>query len=256
MTTENAGAFSRPILITFSGIDGAGKTTQISRLTTSLEERGLRVLRLSFWEHVAVWSRLRAGVGHHSIGQSISHNKLTISPKNNKHIRKWYLTLARSGFYFLDSGRLRALLSQAAVRKNDVVIFDRYIYDQIANVYSTSAAVRSYSKLLLRYAPTPTLAFIIDVAPSDAFVRKPEYPLDFMHRNRRNFLQLREIQPQMIVIPSSTEAEVANTILAHVLGSTQLRRDSYKENAHPASAAAVLQSQTFRRVQERPTVEI
>ena len=39
---------ARPFVITFSGIDGAGKTTQIEYLSSCLQKLGLRVARLSF----------------------------------------------------------------------------------------------------------------------------------------------------------------------------------------------------------------
>jgi thymidylate kinase len=149
---------TRPFLITFSGIDGAGKTTQIECLSLSLQKQGLRVLRLSFWDDVAVWSKVRAGVGHGS--QESGHADPTaerpFAPRNNKHIRKWYLSAARAGLYLLDVARLRRLLASQPAKGSDVVIFDRYIYDQIANIYSQSFAARSYAKILLKQRPLPT----------------------------------------------------------------------------------------------------
>ena len=68
------------------------------------------------------------------IGRTSAHS----SPRNNKHIRKWYLTAARAGFYMLDIVRLHRLLASHEINNYDVVIFDRYIYDQIANIYSRS----------------------------------------------------------------------------------------------------------------------
>ena len=64
--TDSLATATRPFVITFSGIDGAGKTTQIEHLSSCLQKQGLRVLRLSFWDDVAVWSKLRAGVGQRS----------------------------------------------------------------------------------------------------------------------------------------------------------------------------------------------
>lgn len=250
-------AVSRPFLITFSGIDGAGKTTQIERLSTTLEERGLRVLCLSFWEHVAIWSNFRAGVGHHSIDRpSTRLPQLHFSPKNNKHVRKWYLTVARSGFYLCDIGRLQALLSRYSREKYDVLIFDRYIYDQLANIYSQSFAARAYSKLLLNLTPVPDLAFIVDASPTDAFTRKPEYPLDFVYRNRRSFLHLREIHPSLIVIPSAGVEDVAQEVQAHVWRSKLIAGGLPTEKAEVAAATAVRRAQTFRTVQEEPTADI
>src|ERR1700733_454220 len=127
------GIATRPFVVSFSGIDGAGKTTQIENLSSFLQNEGLRVVRLSFWDDVAVGSKLRAGVGQRPVGSNQDPNN-SFSPKNNKHIRKWYLSAARAGFYLLDVARLRRLLISQKKQNVDVVIFDRYVYDQVANI--------------------------------------------------------------------------------------------------------------------------
>ena len=110
---------SRPFLITFSGIDGAGKTTQIEYLSSFLKNQRLRVLRLSFWDDVAVWSKMRAGVGDRTVdpGHADRMGEPSFSPRNNKHIRKWYLNAARAGFYMLDVARLHRLLARPACKQ-------------------------------------------------------------------------------------------------------------------------------------------
>jgi thymidylate kinase len=223
---------ARPFLITFSGIDGAGKTTQIEHLSSCLQEQGLRVLRLSFWDNVAAWSSMRAGAGNRTLDSRPANQMTegTFNPKNNKHIRKWYLTLARAGFYLLDVARLRRLLAGQEAKDTDVVIFDRYIYDQIANIYSHSFAARTYGEFLLQRTPVPDLAFFIDASPAAAFTRKPEYPLEFMFQNRRSFLRLRELVPDLIVIPDATTEDVKSEIGFHVRRSRLARRDSIAED--------------------------
>jgi len=129
------------------------------------------------------------------------------------------LSLARSAMYMLDAAKLRRLLGSQTIRNTDVIIFDRYIYDQIANLYSRSAAGRIYAKFLLKQVPTPDVAFIIDASPALAFARKPEYPLDFVQRNRQTFLSLRELVPQLIVISEGSPENVKNEILGHLMRS-------------------------------------
>lgn len=208
----------RPFLISFSGIDGAGKSTQIDYLKTYLENRGLRVLLLTFWDDVAVFSKMRGGVGQRTapVPQSTQSKNGAFVPRNNKHIRKWYLSTARAGFYVLDVVRLHRLLADPQIDRYDVVIFDRYVYDQIANIYSKSSLARMYSKLLLKQTPAPDLAFIIDANPDAAFARKPEYPLDFVHKNQQNFLNLRELVPQLLVISPDTPENVRAEIEMHI----------------------------------------
>jgi thymidylate kinase len=261
MTADNADphpSTPRPFLITFSGIDGAGKTTQIEYLSSRLQQQGIRVLRFSFWDHVAVWSRMRAGVGHRS-AKSIRADPTAerpFSPKNNKHIRKWYLTAARSGFYMLDVARLRRLLDSQRVRNSDVVIFDRYIYDQIANIYSQRFAARLYSELLLKRTPAPDLAFVLDASPAAAFARKPEYPLEFVYQNRHSFLRLRELAPQLIIISDRGPADVRNEIYLHIRRSRLLERAPAAETTEVSVDDSVVRLQSSCRVQSDTTASI
>jgi thymidylate kinase len=248
----------RPFLITFSGIDGAGKTTQIEHLSSRLQNLGLHVLRLSFWDHVAVWSEMRAGVGHRTLDARDANGttRQAFSPKNNKHVRKWYLTAARWGFYMLDVARLHRMLSSSRLQNADVLIFDRYIYDQIANIYSQSLAARGYSRMLLRQTPRPDLAFVVDASPDAAFARKPEYPLEFVRRNRANFLQLKELVPQLTVISDASEDEVRKEIYLHVSGSGLLERVTRTENSEARGEKTVVPQQTSCRVRNGPTATV
>jgi thymidylate kinase len=221
---------THPFLITFSGIDGAGKTTQIECLSSFLQEQGFRVLRLSFWDDIAVWSKMRAGVGDKTVNlyRAGQTKDASFSPKNNKHIRKWYLSAARSVFYILDIVRLRRVLASPSVRNFDVVVFDRYVYDQIANLYSQSFATRLYRRIILKQTPSPDLAFILDTSPDAAFARKPEFPLEFLHKNRLNFLRLREPAPQLIILPNSGVEDVKSEINFHIQNSGLLKASRHQ----------------------------
>ena len=243
---------SRPFVITFSGIDGAGKTTQIDRISTYLEKQGLSVLRLSFWEDVAVWSKLRAGIAYRAATDLGHAGEPPFAPKNHKHARKWYLTAARSGLYLLDVAQLHRLLAAPHVRNHDVLIFDRYVYDQVANICSQSWAARTHSELLLKWTPTPDLGFVLDALPSAAFARKPEYPLDFMHRNRREFLQLQKLHPHLILISDAGVEEVQDQICSHVRRSNLRGRTSPAANDRENQENPLVHSQSFCTVESEP----
>ena len=201
-----------PQIVTFSGIDGAGKSTQIDSISRCLVGQGQRVALIRFWDDVAFMSKLRASISLAVLRQN--HAQLSeVSLRNDKNIKTWYLTLARAVLYLLDTLRLRAVVSKLNAGNHDFVIFDRYSYDQLVQINPGSWFARAYIQLLVRLAPQPQFAFVLDASPDDAFSRKPEYALDFLHGYRRAFLGLAAFVPNLIVIPASTSEHVSCLIL-------------------------------------------
>ncbi len=192
-----------PLLVSFSGIDGAGKSTQIERLHNRLIKAGASVLRLAFWDHVVFAPDLRAGVSHKVLGGEVGIGAPDKPvERKDKNVQKWYLTLARSPLYFFDVLSLRRVIARARRSNYDVIIFDRYIYDQLANVPDNWVG-RRYLQFLLELAPRPDIAFLLDADPEIALKRKPEYPLDFLYRYRRGYHRISRLAAEMVVIPPS-----------------------------------------------------
>jgi len=198
--------------LTFSGIDGAGKTTQVDGISAHLFHQGYRVARVTFWDDVAFMSKLRAGVSL-ALFEKQGARRPHATLRNDKNVRTWYLMLVRAVFYLLDALRLRRVVSQLPTGDHDFVIFDRYLYDRLAQIHSRRWLARAYIRLLVALAPKPEFAFILDAFPADAFTRKPEYPLDFMYSYRSAFLGLSVFVPQLVVIGPVTVENVRQVIL-------------------------------------------
>src|SRR6266481_884063 len=116
--TESAMTPHCPAIVTFSGIDGAGKTTQIHCVSAHLIHQGYRVTRVSFWDDVAVWAKLRTGVSlavFRKEPTSPGHPAL----RNDKNVRTWYLGLIRAAFYLLDTLSLCHVVSQLRSAAHD-----------------------------------------------------------------------------------------------------------------------------------------
>jgi thymidylate kinase len=194
--------------VTFSGIDGAGKSTQISALESWLCQAGLRVNLFTFWDNVVVMRRFREYMSHQAFGgdQGIGSPEKPLQ-RRDKNVTGWPVMAMRFCLYFADAVNTRRMVRKAATDNADAVIFDRYIYDELANLPLSCSWARAFVRLLLWIAPKPDVAYVIDADPVSAFARKPEYPLDFVRRNREAYLALSRLARDITVIePLSVEA--------------------------------------------------
>ena len=210
----------KPLLVSFSGIDGAGKSTQISRLCDTLRQAGLRVKLIAFWDDVAQLKSFREDVGHKVFGGDLGVGTPEAPiRRRDKNVQSPLLTLFRMAIYVVDALSLRWVVRDALQPSSgiDVAIFDRYIYDELANVNLQNAPTRFYVRILMRLVPRPDLAFILDADPNAAFARKPEYPLDFLHANRSSYLDLSRKIGGITVIPPLSIDEVQAEILQRVM---------------------------------------
>jgi thymidylate kinase len=200
-----------PKIISFSGIDGAGKSTQINALKTCLAENGLQVKSLTFWDDVVVFSRFREFMSYKAFkgDRGIGSPERPLN-RRDKNVTSLPVTAMRLFFYLADSVNLRLVLERTRGSGADVVICDRYIYDELANLPLNRWLVRAFVGLALWISPQPDAAFLLDADPVAARARKPEYPLEFLRRNRQSYLTLRELSRHMILIePSSIEVAEA-----------------------------------------------
>jgi len=191
-----------PLIVSFSGIDGAGKSTQIQKLREYLASHGVAVKELTFWDNVVMFPGLRAGFSRRVL-QSDGRVGTPETPaeRRDKNAQNAPLWLGRSVLYLLDVLSLRRIFNQAKAENSGVVIFDRFIYDQLAALPMRARWARSFSRLLLRSAPRPDLAYVLDADPEVARARKPEYPLEFMQVYRSSYLELRKMAPLQLIEP-------------------------------------------------------
>ena len=193
---------SRPLLISFSGLDGSGKSTQIANLIDFANQRGRTTKLLAFWDDVVVLSRYREGFVHKVYGseRGIGAPDKPVN-RRDKNVRKWYLSVARHGLYLLDAIHLVGVVARARRSGADVIIMDRYIYDELANLPLANPLTRAFVRLVSALAPRPDVAYILDADPEAARARKPEYPVDFMRLCRDAYLRLAQMLGRMRVIP-------------------------------------------------------
>src|SRR5207248_799396 len=138
----------------------------------------------------------------------------------------WYLTLVRAFFYLMDAMNLRRIVARTRRLGDDVIIFDRYLFDEMANLPSYKWLARIYIYFLAAIAPKPDLALVLDADPEAACTRKPEYPIDFAKKCRLSYLNLAEMMG-MTVIPPLPLADAKDAVWRNaqlVLAAPAIRR--------------------------------
>lgn len=202
--------------VSFSGIDGAGKSTQIEALCAVAEQTGMRVRTIRFWDDVACLTGLRESSGH----KIFKGDKGVGSPENpvnrrDKNVRAWPMSCVRLLLYTLDAMATRTAVTAALGSGADLVIFDRYLYDEFANLNLRNPLMRAYVWLMMKIVPRPEVSYILDAEPVQARARKPEYPLDFLCLNRQAYLDLSHMIGGMTVIAPGPVEDVKREVLRH-----------------------------------------
>jgi thymidylate kinase len=207
----------KTLLISFSGLDGSGKSTQISNLVRALHASGYRTKQLAFWDNVVVGARYREGFVHkaYKSERGIGAPGKPVE-RRDKNVRRWYLTLARHLLYFADAVNLRFVVGSARLTGANVIILDRYIYDELANLPLSSPLTRAYVRLVNWMVPRPDVAYILDADPEAARARKPEYPVAFMRECRRAYKNLAMMLGGITIIPP-LELEAAKAAVLRAL---------------------------------------
>jgi thymidylate kinase len=206
------------MFVSFSGIDGAGKSTQIEELESWLRQLGLRTKTVTFWDDVVVLCRVREFISLRLFrgDQGVGSPERPLN-RRDKNVTSPLITALRSFLYLADALSLQWSIRSLRGYKTDVVIFDRYIFDELANLPLHRPWARAFVLLVLRLVPKPDVTYVIDADPLLALARKPEYPLEFLCRNRDAYLILAQLAPDVTVIaPGSidrTQTQIRQKLL-------------------------------------------
>ena len=221
----------RTVLVSFSGIDGAGKSTQIEALASHLRQDGLRVQVIRFWDDVARLKIIRESAGHKIFkgDKGVGRPEAPIE-RRDKNVQSPWMTCVRLFLYLVDAVSVRLMVQRALKSGYDLVIFDRYTYDELANLNLENAVIQAYARMIMALVPRLHVSFVLDADPVRARERKPEYPLDFLRQNRGAYLRLADLVGGMTVIGPKPVSEVSEAVIMQTAKKLSYEEKGFIEN--------------------------
>lgn len=211
--------------VSFSGVDGAGKTTQIDNLCAFLTEQGVRYRVFRFWDDIASLTSIREGTGH----KVFKGEKGIGSPdrpinRRDKNVQGFPMTCIRMFLYFADALSTRRVFHRAMRSNVEFVIFDRYTYDELANMNLDNTIVRAYARFIMALVPRPDISFLLDADPEAARARKPEYPVEFIRLNRKAYFDLNHVVGGLTVVEPMAIEDAKKRVVGRVAALLGSRR--------------------------------
>jgi thymidylate kinase len=195
-----------PKVITFSGLDGSGKTTVINSLKKKLEGKGLVVKTPTMYDDLSFYAILRSvrdGI-RKFFGKNIELSKeMELDPNFDLHSESLVYKVIRykwlkAAVLPLDTLSIYLFLI-LKVKRNDVVLLDRTSYDYILDILP-----KKYKKLHLSIALffsfRPSLSVFIDTPAQVSFDRKGEHTVEYLQWRSVVYTQIFNIIDGQIVI--------------------------------------------------------
>lgn len=193
-------------LITLSGVDGSGKSTQVELLRAYLVSQGKKVA----YFHAVEFSLAN------KIARCLKGNK-AFEPGKEKAVTKasWLSLILREKFLFIDMIRFCFLRASLRRQGYDYILSDRSFFDSIINLEYLTKNIRFLSwpirwgiDFLAKYTPKGDIRFYFDLTPEAIMARDraPEQGIDYL-RTKMGLFKERATQWNLIMIDAEQSKE-------------------------------------------------
>lgn len=199
-------------IITLSGVDGSGKSTQLALLRKQLEAQGNKV---AYFHAIEFSSANRIA--------RLFKKDSRFAPGKEAAITKasWYSVVLREKFLFLDFLRFHFFLRKLRKEDCDYLLSDRSFYDSLVNLSYLSSVwiVRIGIYFLEALLPKADLAFYLDIDPEGIMRRDraPEQGADYLRAKISLFKEKIPTWNLLVIDASRSKEAIAKDILDRMI---------------------------------------
>ena len=171
------------MIITFSGLDGSGKTTLIKHLENYFDCQKIPYRSCSIYGQLSVYAILRSLRPHSS-----KHDNNILKQRKDKSLTyKFFRSRNAKKFFLLIDIIILYFIKLLNYFSNRVLIIDRYFYDFIMEITDD---IKLYQRIVCFLFPSANISFFIDTDPKIAHSRKGEYDIETLSKRRRIYDKL------------------------------------------------------------------
>lgn len=191
------------MLISFSGIDGSGKSTLTDKLVMHLEEAGVKVSKLEVY-NLSIFLNIGKLLGKLSGDAKERMEKDMYT--SGKREKMSFIKILRVACFFLDTlfFYIRLLILKASSKS---AVCDRYLYDTLIHLRYLKAVGGGVYRFLLKCIPRPDASFVLSLDASSAMGREIAHDeINYYIEKAALYKSLSE-ETSSIVIDSSNDTE-------------------------------------------------